>query len=328
MPVTTYCNTDARECQEVPQKNSLEVLSDKSGSGRERPWVKMKMDSTYISFAYENINPSKAARVCSCASFLAFRKDESGKKRLVASNFCHVRMCPMCGWRRSLKTHAQMKKILAYVAEHEKTKPAYIFLTVTVENCLPEKLSETLDAMLKGFNKFNQRAAFKKAVVGWYRGLEVTHNVAKDTYHPHIHFLLMVSPSYFKQSYLSKAKWRNLWKSVMGLGYDPQVYVERCYGSDDKVVSEIAKYTTKVNEILNYNDWVMTENTLLVLDAALHHRRLVAFGGKFKEYHKILELDDVEDGDFTNVSGDEKGTEHGDEEYYFWHTGYCQYLLE
>ena len=39
----------------------------------------------------------------------------------------------------------------------------------------------------------------------------------------------------------------------------------------------------------------MTDDAVYILDKALAHRRLTAFGGILKEYHKKLNLDDAEE---------------------------------
>ncbi len=327
VPLLNY-STNVSECQELSEENDLEVLSDRNARGKERPWQKMKIDSSYIALAYEDFNSAKSFRVRDCASWLAFSKIDGGKLKLAKANFCRVRMCPMCGWRRSLKVHSQMEKILNYAATVGKYK--YLMLTLTVQNCTPQDLKSTLDKLFGAFNKFNQRAPFKRAVLGWYRGVEITHNVQADTYHPHIHCLLMVNPSYFtSRDYLSQAKLTEMWKSCLRVNYTPVIDVRKCYGSGVNVISEVAKYTTKTNEILNFDDWQMTVDTLRVLDDALAYRRFVAFGGLLKEFHKKLNLEDVEDGDLVNVGEEEEAaSDKGKEIYYFWHTGYCQYLLE
>ena len=49
---------------------------------------------------------------------------------------------------------------------------------------------------------FVNRKKVKNVVIGYFRGLEVTHNLDKnsndyDTYHPHFNIILMVNKSYF-----------------------------------------------------------------------------------------------------------------------------------
>ncbi|ELC8464112.1 protein rep (plasmid) [Clostridium perfringens] len=49
---------------------------------------------------------------------------------------------------------------------------------------------------------FVNRKKVKNVVIGYFRGLEVTNNLDKnsndyDTYHPHFNIILMVNKSYF-----------------------------------------------------------------------------------------------------------------------------------
>lgn len=323
-------NTKISPCQEV----GAEILHDVSPSGKERPWHVRKLENQYISAAYEDINKAKAVRLSECAQMLTFVRKDRGLK-LKAANFCRVRLCPICAWRRSLKTQAHVNKILL-AAEPQHLD--YIMVTLTLRNCTPDKLSATLDQLIKGYKYLVQRKAYKQAWLGTYRGVEVTHNMQQDTYHPHIHALVAVKPSYFKKSgYISQAQLAEDWAAVCGLDYTPVVDIRkvRRYNGKGastrmdiiKAVNEVAKYTTKSSDIICFDDWDFTVQTLRVLDGAFDRRRFIAYTGLFKELHKQLNLDDTEDGDLLHVDGqDEDCNQSEDEIIYWWHTGYCRYM--
>lgn len=305
-----------------------QVLVDKSATGRERPWREKKMANELLSVAYEGVNPYKAARLRDCGNFLIFAFDESGKKRLKHMDSCRVRLCPMCAWRRSLKVYVHTTQILDAVAGEY----AYIFLTLTVRNCAADELSGTIDLLMAAWDRMARRSAFRKAVKGWYRGLEVTHNVdhrspSYDTYHPHFHCLLAVNKSYFtSRDYLSRAGWVGLWKQSLAVDYEPVVDVRRVKGSTSKAVAEAAKYTVKDADYIIPEDWELTVETVRTLDRALDRRRLVAYGGLFKALHKQLNLDDEVDGDLVNVREKVPASKLVREDVYFWHVGYRQYV--
>lgn len=69
----------------------------------------------------------------------------------------------------------------------------------------------------------------------------------------------------------------------------------------------------KDNEFLIPDNPTLQDDTVAILTSALFNRRLIAFGGAFKEVHKKLNLDDVETGDLVNVEG---GDLREDVEYY------------
>ena len=322
-----YSNNSAAE--QKSQVDEAEILTDKSATGRERPWREKKMANQLLALAYDKVNEKKASRLRDCGTFLAFNLREDGSKKLRTMSSCHVRLCPLCAWRRSLKVHAHTVQILdAMQGEY-----AYVFLTLTVRNCAGNQLASELDKLMVAWNRFAGYKAVKAAVKGWYRGLEVTHNVnplsaSYDTFHPHFHCLLAVNKSYFtSRNYLKKSDWAQLWQRALRVDYEPVVDVRRVKGTTSAAVAEAAKYTVKDADYIRPDDWDLTVDTVKILDFALDGRRLVAYGGEMKEWHKKLNLDDEVDGDLINVGDDESKTALTDREVcYFWHTGYGQYI--
>ena len=63
-----------------------------------------------------------------------------------------------------------------------------------------------------------------------------------------------------------------------------------------RAVCETTKYTVKNEDYILSNNWQLTLESVATLDKALANRRLVAFGGVMKEWHKKLNLDDEIDG--------------------------------
>lgn len=298
-----------------------QVLADKSATGKTRNWALHKLHSAYISLAYEEIDPRKSERMKDCAQWLSFFRKGDGTMKLHDARFCRVRLCPVCQWRRSLKTYAQMSQVLE-LAKGQGYQ--FIFLTLTMQNCKGEELSDELTHILLSFNRLMKYKDVQKAVKGYYRGCEVTHNTLTDEYHPHIHAILAVKGSYFGGSYyLSQSRWAELWQRALQVSYHPIVDIRKCKGGA-KAIAEACKYAVKPSDILNMDDWDMTVETLRTLDKALDKRRFVGLGGVLKDLHKQLHLDDPEDGDLVHIEGD--GTEQPTEEevVFFWN-GYSQY---
>ena len=339
-------------------KNQVK-LNDISKSGKKRPWSEKKILNEYLATAYDNINSDKATRLRECATWLKFKDGLLNK-----ANFCRVRLCPMSAWRRGLKIYAHTMAIMDGMATEKEY--GYIFVTFTLRNCNGNELSANIDNMMKSWNKFTKYARFKSAVKGWYRGLEVVHDANEfitkdmyygnskkhlkpkkdyykrlglsvgdlnpnfDMYHPHFHCVFAVNKSYFKnKEYIDQKEWVQLWKKAMRLDYIPVVDVRKVKGTTAKAVSEIAKYAVKDSDYIIPEDWELTVNTVRLLDKVLDKRRLVAYGGKFKEWHKKLNLDDEVDGDLV-VTGEELGIDEKEEkiEYYSWNIGYQLYIRE
>lgn len=301
-------------------KKKSQVLVDKSSTGKTRDWALHKLHSGYISLAYEEIDPKKSERMRECAQWLAFHRKEDGTLKLHDARFCRVRLCPICQWRRSLKTFVQMSQVLD-IAKADGYQ--FIFLTLTMRNCTADALSDELTHILLSFNRLMKYKDVQKAVKGYYRGCEVTHNIRTDEYHPHLHVVLAVRPSYFSHSYISHDKWVSLWQRALQVEYTPVVDIRKCRGGA-KAIAEACKYAVKPSDILNFDDWDMTVDTLRVLDKALENRRFVGLGGILKEIHKKLHLDDIEEGDLVHVEGEAQSDATVDEIIYFWN-GYSQY---
>lgn len=301
------------DCQE-------QILTDKSASGRVRPWAQQKLAADYIATAYEWIDEGKSRRIRECAQWLAFTRKGDGSLKLHDARFCRVRLCPICLWRRSLKTYAQMSKVLD-VASADGFQ--FLFLTLTMRNVCADELSQGLDKLMEGFRRLMQYKRVRGAVKGFYRGCEVTHSQKSDTYHPHLHVVLAVKPSYFKGGvYLSQADWSALWAKALGVEYTPIVDIRRCRGGA-KAIAEACKYAVKPGDIINVDDWDMTVDTLRVLDAALDRRRFIGLGGIFKEIHRKLRLDDMENGDLVHTDGEQQENPTEEEVIFFWN-GYLR----
>lgn len=291
--------------------NTKEIILKDTKNGKDTDWRGKKINTLNLSDSYKRIGyDKKSIRVGECGDFLEFRLAASDTLKLTRANFCKVRLCPMCSWRRSLKVFGQVSKIMDYVEECHNYR--YIFLTLTVKNCYGEDLKDTLDLMTSAFNKMNQRKPFKQAVKGYFRSLEVTYNKKDDTYHPHFHMILAVDNSYFTNTriYLSQKDWTNLWKSSLKVDYTPIVDVRKLKKNKGKEVAEVAKYTVKPDDYLIKDDKGdvkedITDEVVKTLDKALHRKRLIAFGFIFKDIHKELNLDDAEDGNLVDIENDE-----------------------
>lgn len=298
-----------------------QVLADKSATGKTRNWALHKLHNGYIALAYDEIDVRKASRLRDCANWLAFSRKEDGTLKLHDARFCRVRLCPICQWRRSLKTFAQMSQVLD-IAKSDGYQ--FLFLTLTMRNCSGSELSVELSRLLLSFNRLMKYKDVNAVVHGFYRGCEVTHNTLDDTYHPHLHVVLAVKSTYFRGSYyLSQDKWTSLWQRALQVDYTPIVDIRKCKGGA-KAIAEACKYAVKPSDIINFDDWEMTVDSLKILDKALESRRFVGLGGVLKDIHKQLHLDDIDDGDLVQIDGDKPEDSATVEELVFFWNGYSR----
>lgn len=368
-----------------------EILSDKSSSGRERPWQLKKCNNMILEKYYRDISSlyadelddleeseyfsKRAVRLHNCCTHLVFNSHEDGSLKLKQMMACKVRLCPLCTWRRSMKLHYQSRKVFEYLEQEYSGEYDVLMLTLTVVNCYGGDLSKTIDLLMKSWNNLLKRNELKQ-FRGWYRGLEVTHdnnefiteklfrkkrnyylkrglkvgdkNPTFDTYHPHLHILLVAPKSYLQQQksergYITKEKWLKMWQEVTCDSRITQIDIsqirarKKVSNPDDvklsnsglvNAVCETTKYTVKEGDYIAPWDWSLSVRTVMVLDKALYKRRLVAWGGILKDIHKKLNLDDVVDGDLLNVGEDDEISVDSDIEVNaFWNFGYQQYFV-
>lgn len=297
-----------------------EILTDVADSGKTRNWSDKKIMSLKMSDLYELaikkdesiMSMSRLQQMRDCASYLVFGQ-ANGKKKLVDANFCRVRLCPMCNWRKSLKMFAQVSEITDVILA-EKPTVRFIFLTLTVKNPIATELTKTLNVMNEGFKYLVQKSKtfapakkLKENLLGYLKSTEITYNSKTDTYHPHFHILLEVKSSYFSTGYVKQSEYKEIWKQALKLDYEPQVDVRNIKNATSRVIAEVAKYPVKTADLLKLKDQNQAVNALIILHHAMHKRRLITFGGDFKDIRRRLKLDDIEEGSLVHTETKTEG---------------------
>lgn len=324
-------NTKSVVCQDCETDENLTDtrFSEKKRTYIEKPWRKSKNLSRHLSDLYEHLCDksesakdkkrlfNKSERTFFCGDYLKFAVKD-GLKKLAFANFCKDRLCPMCTWRKSVKVGSEVKKVVDYLDGQYR----YVMLTLTVRNCLDSELGDTLDVLLKGFNafvKYKECKPFK----GFFRGLEVKRS--EDTrfdWHPHIHVLLAVRPSYFHgEGYLKHERLRELWQRAIKSEYLPQCNVVAVKGNTGRAVCEVAKYSVKGDEYIYPQNLDLSEQLVALLDKVLKGRRFAAWGGVLAKARKEI-ISDEEAEDLTDGVIEDEETHY---EYYRWNIGVTNY---
>lgn len=294
-----------------------EILQDFSSTGKERPWKLHKQENLQLVKIYKtarekNINLITDSRLFDlehCADTLLFAENVEGKKKLKSANFCRLRLCPMCQWRRSLKMFGQVQTITDKILERDKST-RFLFATFTVKNVDAENLETCINILNNKFlylvskNKtFAPAKKLKQNLLGYLKAVEVTYNTKDKTYHPHLHVIFAVKSTFFKnkQNYMTKKEWIELWQKALNVDYKPQTDIRAIKTNTGKAVAEVAKYPVKTAPILSLNDDEAVE-VLKTLTLSLNKKRFVSYGGIFKTIKQELKLQDVEtDKDLVNT---------------------------
>ena len=334
--------------------NALEKLPerlDDKGKSRTLPFRERKEESICLAESFLRLSVTfksdqelstkyrkKFDRVFNCGTDLEYVPvaengkivfDEDGKPKLKLhdANFCRVRLCPMCAWRRSRKIYSQFYSVTDKVLEMGNY--SFVFLTLTCRNCWETDLSKTIDDLLSAYDKLFHLRKIEKSFIGAFRALEVTKNKKRGdvwcgSYHPHLHVVAVVeTDKYFSSPayYITSDELVKLWKHCLGVDYLPSVDIRKIDEKDmnlTSAVAEVAKYTVKSQDLFDWNLCLMkdspdqknkeamaeTDSTVFVLDEALRNRRLVSYRGILKRVFQKLRFDDPIDGDLVNTNSD------------------------
>jgi plasmid rolling circle replication initiator protein Rep len=360
---------------EVINMPQMAFLSDQNTGGKERPWKKWKLASQRASAALIGWDSQPAMkrwgeRLRDCSTFLEFNVCPDGDgKWLNQANFCRVRVCPMCMWRRSKVLTNQVLTVAHTLASRQKVR--WLLLTLTVRNVLagfeasetPElvsqRLSDALYVLGEGFNRLTRQRFWNKSVLGYYRTVEITRNLDErswqsgslwyGSYHPHVHVLLAVRPSYFSTGYVKQAEWVSRWEKAAKLDYDAVVDIrplrpkgktraEVAQMDEQDVLSgvlEATKYLTKPNFLAPGVADVVSRDTLRTIALAVRGRKLTGWGGVLRDIRHELMLEDVEGADADLVHDADSVTDgckcpvcQSDlyQSVYRWHMGHKNYV--
>ncbi|MDA5540409.1 protein rep [Streptococcus thermophilus] len=310
-------------------KKQGEILVDKNSQGKERDWRGRKILSLKLADIFKELQYKKTfvERVVSCGDTLRFIQNQDGNLKLYQAYFCKNKLCPMCNWRRSMKYSYQTSRIVDEAIKQEP-KGRFLFLTLTVKNVEGKALNSTISQLTKSFDRLFRRAKVKKNLLGYLRSVEVTHNENDNTYHPHIHVLMMVRPSYFqsKKDYITQKEWSDMWSQSLKVDYVPMIDIRTVKETGKGLrgaVLETAKYPTKPIKLDVENKQVVDD-----LYNGLYRKRQLGYGGLFKTIKKQLALDDAENGDLVHTSDDKENISKGTEIIAIWNATKQNYYLK
>jgi len=287
-----------------------QILKDITKNEKERPWQERKLENVTYSDYLRVLHFKKAHNVSTCGNVLRVVADDEGRLKLAQTWFCHSRLCPLCNWRRAMKNSNQLVQILQETLNRRPTGQ-FLFLTLTERNATGSELRSELRKMGLAVSKLFRYKKIAKNLLGYVRSTEITVNEEGPelTYHQHMHVLLFVSPTYFKDSpnYVNEVEWRKFWRRAMKLDYDPMVNVKRVRPNVKKGKSallasadETAKYQVKSTDMLTGHK----ERDLQVVDdleQGLAGTRQISYGGLLKTVRKDLQLEDADSGDLIDT---------------------------
>ena len=243
--------------------------------------IKKKANKPIIKWLKSQNQNYKAERLENCANYLGITVINH-IAHVVRADLCRERICAVCAWRRQSKFVAQMNPVL----ENLKAQGyEFIFATLTIKNCYYSKLSDSIDILLKAYDRLLKRKKIKRAWKGVTRSLELTFNEEAKTFHPHLHLLIAVDSDYFKsEDYITQEELTQFWKECASVKYKPQVDIRKVTDESGACV-EVLKYALKPSE---------EQEAWSAFFYILKGRRLVSFSGIFAQERKRLKLSSLE----------------------------------
>jgi len=256
------------------------------------------LSQKYLSIAKEfndSFYQRLAYAVYNCADFVKYSQFTNNIQKVITMHTCQDRLCPVCNYRRSLRTFAKLIRIIQSKEFADKGYKS-IFLTLTLKNVSQDRLKQGIDHIFYSFDKFLKNKRIKRMRKGFFRSLEITFNKDSRDYHHHLHTIFVVNSSYFKHPdlYLKQADFTDIWQSSAGLDYTPIVFVEKIKNA--KGIAEVAKYAVKTDKELINN---LSNSEFKTLRDELRNRRLIGMGGVIKDIAKTLNLN-LDDNDITS----------------------------
>lgn len=215
-----------------------------------------------------------------------------------------------------MKNSYQAQRVIGEVVK-EKPKARWLFLTLSTRNAIDgDTLEQSLKHLTKAFHRLTKYKKVSKNLVGFMRSTEVTVNENDGSYNQHMHVLLCVENAYFrkKENYITQTEWVDLWQKALQVNYRPVANIKAIKpnkkGDKDiqAAIKETSKYSVKSSDFLTDDD---EKNQEIVndLEKGLYRKRMLSYGGLLKQKHKLLNLDDAEEGNLIQTSDEEKTTE-------------------
>lgn len=211
-------------------------------------------------------------RTMDCA---AVAEQDPGDRK-IRRHYCKNRWCPTC---QAIRTAKQIKQ---YTPILDSWEDELWFVTLTARNVTAAELETRLDEFTATFNRCRDSLRKQHGIrLEAVRVLEITHNAAKYTFHPHYHVAV--------RGMIAALLLRDYWLKKWGKESDPRAQDIRPYTGDP---AEVFKYTTK---LLSDKEPVDAK-ALSVIFGALRNRNAVqSFGFKAKPVQDAVEeeIDDM-----------------------------------
>lgn len=283
-----------------------DIIAQQATDGK-RKWRQFKIDAhtaagwMYAAGQHIPALMGRASRMAHCADQITIlHNTETGESYVERAALCRDRLCPVCSWRLAAKrTYEMQRTIDALLSEHQYKG---LMLTLTLKNVERDNLGATIKHLCQSYSRLRRHRAWQRHILGYARSVEITYNVAQDTFHPHIHALLLVDDTY-KATDITQREFAEMWRTAARLSYTPIVDVRYTYtkqqeqnqekeaellsGGVDEMrdaIVEATKYAIKPDALRR----ILVDEQLGEIALQLSGHHLIGYGGAIKEKRKQL----------------------------------------
>lgn len=238
----------------------------------------------------------RGQRVAMCGDVVGVQRG-----RVVVQWGCNERLCPLCAIRMSRRIAANARTVLERARAEADLRP--YMLTLTQRNCNSSELPERIDDVLNAWRSIlHDMKGAKRYIAGYARTVEITVSRDGQSYHPHVHAILLMTPDTPREMLRARC-WATLWQRYM----DTQRYQDvmpicdirpirpnprRGLTSTAAAAAEVAKYTAKSSSILSH---AHAYEHVMAIDSAISGRRLRSYGGVWRTIRAQMRLEDAMD---------------------------------
>jgi len=187
----------------------------------------------------------------------------------------------------------------AFQAIEDTRSVLYLFLTLTIKNPQTSELKATIKLMNEAFKRMSKTKAYKDTILGHFKALEIVGDkTPAGEVHPHFHIILIVSSSYFQgKTYLSQAKWIDMWQKALRVDYRPVVDVRRIKAKKTKNGKILSALQSAVFEVAKYSvkHTILTEKSDTEFSQIMNQTkgmRFFATGGLLKQMINLQKCDE------------------------------------
>lgn len=294
-------------CYDIPAtvyqtQGGLYVYYKASTKGRQA-MSRIRHDIDSLAAIYRRAGMIKRGdRVYQCGLFMLEVTDEMGVN-YIPSYQCGERLCPRCARSRSLRIAANAADVAAYLRQAGTYRTPY-HVVLTVRNVVASDLHAMLDVMIAACRWLLHRRSIWRSVAGWGRSIEITYNALEQTYHPHVHLLVVPTTTPDPDTIGCADWWSKQWAAALSscghdVDYMPICHTDAAYS--DGVLPEVSKYITKLGRIyaLPYD---ARFSCITTIDEATRGRKLVSYGGIWASARRALrQRDDIDADNDTAV---------------------------